>query len=111
MSNGDLFTVMDELNGQAEQAEDAANAGAEKKVNSYEAAIMLMVSKAEDGKSITPTDVAMSLSEEWRPVLNHVRAAARRLAEQGRIEILRHGKPIDPAAMKGVIRIRLKQSS
>lgn len=101
---------MNELNGQAETAETAAQAGAEKAVNSYEAAIMLMVGKAEDGKSITPTDVAMALSEEWRPVLKHIRAAARRLADQGRIEILRHGKPIDPATMKGVIRLRLKQS-
>jgi hypothetical protein len=111
MSNRDFFTVMDELNGQAEPADDAAEAGAEKKVNSYEAAIMLMVAKVEDGKSITPTDVAMSLSENWRPVLKHIRAAARRLAEQDRIEILRHGKPVDPAAMKGVIRLRLKQTS
>jgi hypothetical protein len=32
------------------------------------------------------------------------------LAEAGRIDILRHGKPVEPAAMKGVIRLRLKQS-
>ncbi|MCB8880775.1 DUF3253 domain-containing protein [Acidisoma cellulosilytica] len=102
---------MDELNGQVEATETAADAGAEKKLNSYEAAILLMVAKTEGGKSITPADVAMSLSENWRPVLHHVRAAARRLAEQGLIEILRHGKPVEPAAMKGVIRLRLKQSS
>jgi hypothetical protein len=54
--------------------------------------------------------VARALSEEWRPLLTHVRAAARRLAEEGRIDILRHGKPILPSEIKGVIRLRLKQA-
>lgn len=35
-----------------------------------------------------------------------VRQAAIRLALAGRIEILRHGKPVDPQAFKGVIRLR-----
>jgi hypothetical protein len=100
---------MDELQGQAETTAAAAGAGADKAMNSYEAAILRMAAKASDGKSITPSDVALSLAEDWRPLLKHIRAAARRLAEQGRIDILRHGKPIDPAALKGVIRLRLKQ--
>jgi Protein of unknown function (DUF3253) len=88
----------------------AADESAEKAVNSYEAAILSMVEKAGPAKSVTPSDVAMSLAEDWRPLLKHLRAAARRLAEQGRIDILRHGKPIDPAVLKGVIRLRLKQA-
>lgn len=100
---------MSELQGRAEPVA-AAEESAEKPVNSYEAAILLMVEQAGPVKSITPSDVAMSLAEDWRPLLKHVRAAARRLAEQGRIDILRHGKLIDPAALKGVIRLRLKQT-
>lgn len=99
---------MDDLHGDAQEAAAAAE-GADKPTNSYEAAIILMAERAGAGRSITPSDVAMSLAEDWRPLLKHIRAAARRLAEQGRIEILRHGKPIDPAALKGVIRLRLHQ--
>jgi hypothetical protein len=100
---------MDELHGRDETGAAEEN-GTAKAVNSYEAAILLMAEKAGEGKSITPAEVAMSLAEDWRPLLKHIRAAARRLAEQGRIDILRHGKPIDPAALKGVIRLRLKQA-
>ena len=35
-------------------------------------------------------------------------AAVRSLAQGGQIEILRKGKPIDPAEIKGVIRLRQK---
>ncbi|MCB8875574.1 DUF3253 domain-containing protein [Acidisoma silvae] len=101
---------MDELNGPADETAAAESEAKKKAPNSYEVAILDRLSKTPDGKSITPADVAMSLSENWRPVLTHVRVAARRLAEQDKIEILRHGKAIVPADMKGVIRLRLKQS-
>jgi hypothetical protein len=39
-----------------------------------------------------------------------VRAAAIRLARDGRIEVLRKGKPVDPEAdIRGVIRLRMKE--
>lgn len=74
----------------------------------YEETILRLAVAHGTGKSFTPTDVAQTLSENWRPLLGHVRAAARRLAEAGRIDILRHGKPVEPAALRGVIRLRLK---
>ena len=74
----------------------------------FEETILRMAEERGPGKSFTPSEVAQALAEEWRPLLNHIRAAARRLAEAGRIEILRHGKPADPAALRGVIRLRLK---
>jgi hypothetical protein len=37
-----------------------------------------------------------------------VRRAAAELADAGRIDILRKGKPIPPGEMRGVIRLRLK---
>lgn len=76
----------------------------------YEAAILHRAAQQAPGKSFTPTDVAQGLAENWRPLLNHIRAAARRLAERGQIEILRHGKPVEPSALKGVIRLRLKEA-
>jgi hypothetical protein len=58
-------------------------------------------------KSLCPTDVARAVSaEDWRPLLGAVRKVAADLARQGKIEILRKGKPINPDEMRGVIRLR-----
>ncbi len=58
-------------------------------------------------KSLCPTDVARAVSaEDWRPLLGAVRKVAADLARQGKIEILRKGKPINPDEMLGVIRFR-----
>jgi hypothetical protein len=77
-------------------------------VGRFETTILQMAEERGEAKSFCPSEVARALSDEWRPLLTHVRAAARRLAEEGRIDILRHGKPILPAEIKGVIRLRLK---
>lgn len=59
-------------------------------------------------KSICPSEVARALDGKgWRSHLSHVRSVAADLARQGRIDILRKGKPIDPDRVKGVIRLRL----
>ena len=70
--------------------------------------VMLKIA-AERGpeKSLCPTDVARAVSaEDWRPLLGAVRKVAADLARQGKIEILRKGKPINPDEMRGVIRLR-----
>jgi hypothetical protein len=95
---------MTDTNTDAKPAAKPTEAGA-----TYEAAILQTAAEHGPGKSFTPTDVAQQLAENWRPLLNHIRAAARRLAERGEIEILRHGKPVEPSALKGVIRLRLKE--
>lgn len=59
-------------------------------------------------KSICPSEVARALSPEWQGLLGTVRGVAVRLAEAGRIDILRKGRPIEPAAMRGVIRLRIR---
>ncbi|MCA3369251.1 MAG: DUF3253 domain-containing protein [Roseomonas sp.] len=71
-------------------------------------ATMLRIA-AERGpeKSMCPTDVARAVSaENWRPLLGAVRKVAADLARDGKIEILRKGKPISPDEIKGVIRLR-----
>ena len=77
-------------------------------VSPYDATILRIAAERGEAKSFCPSEVARAMAEDWRPLLVHVRAAARRLAEGGQIDILRHGKPIEPAAIRGVIRLRLK---
>ncbi len=76
-----------------------------------ETAILTALAKVKAGTSITPSDVAMRLEENelrWRTLLKPIRTEATRLARAGRLQILRHGKPIDPEQpFKGVIRLRL----
>lgn len=61
-------------------------------------------------KSLCPSEVARALKpEEWRSLMTRVRREAIVLAREGRIEILRKGKPVDPEAeIRGVIRLRIR---
>ena len=73
-----------------------------------EAAIFEKLTKLGPGKSIEPADVAKALQpEQWQRMLPKVKAAALGLMRQGRLTITKKGKAIDPAHMKGVIRLRL----
>lgn len=72
-----------------------------------EAAIFDILAAEAAGKSVSPEAVARAVDAEgWRPLLPQVRATAVGLARQGRLVILRHGKPADPDAFKGVYRLR-----
>ncbi len=71
-----------------------------------EAEILALTEARGPDKSICPSEVARALDEDWRRLMTEVRRGAVRLAEAGRIEILRKGKPIDPASIRGVIRLR-----
>ena len=59
-------------------------------------------------RSFCPTEAARVLAEDWRPLLGPVRRVAADLARAGRIEILRHGRPVTPEAMRGVVRLRAR---
>jgi hypothetical protein len=72
------------------------------------AEIMRQTTERGLNASICPSEVARALAEEWRPLLGPVRLAAFALALDGRIEILRKGKPVDPFGVRGVIRLRLR---
>ena len=58
-------------------------------------------------KSICPSEVTRALDPEWQKLSSAVRRAAIRLAEAGTIDILRKGKRVEPAGVKGVIRLRM----
>ena len=73
-----------------------------------EDAIFHLLKDKAPGKSISPEDVAKAVEpERWSRLFGHVRTTAVNLAREGRIEILRHNKPVDPENFKGVYRLRL----
>ena len=73
-----------------------------------ETAILNKIAALEPGKSIEPAEVAKELQpEQWQRMLPKVRGVALGLMRQGRLTITKKGKPVDPNAFKGVIRLRL----
>lgn len=79
------------------------------------AAILAVLGERPAGSSICPTEAARRVaacfsgtgSNDWRRHLGAVRQAARYLAQDGAIDILRKGKVVEPGAVRGVIRLRL----
>lgn len=73
-----------------------------------ESAILDLVEKRGPSKSICPSEAAKSaFGDKWNGHMRHVRAAAVHLARQGKVTILRKGKPADPENFKGVYRLSL----
>ena len=73
-----------------------------------ETAMFELLGACDAGKSISPEEVARAADAAgWRRLLPQVKASAVGLAREGRLIILRHGKPADPDALKGVYRLRL----
>ncbi|MEM8749605.1 MAG: DUF3253 domain-containing protein [Pseudomonadota bacterium] len=72
--------------------------------------ILQLVEARGHGKSICPSEVARHLAgqdeKRWRLLMKPIRAEAVKLATEGAIEITRKGKPIDPAELRGVYRLR-----
>lgn len=74
------------------------------------AQILAQTGERGPDKSICPSEVAREVAssegEDWRRHLTAVRQEAVRLAQAGKIEILRKGKPVEPGDVRGVIRLR-----
>jgi hypothetical protein len=84
--------------------------------------ILRLVAERGPGKSICPTEAARQFAEArrrpkdppdlWRKYLPAVRQQAKNLARQGRIVILRRGRPVDPnLPVKGVVRLALPRET
>ncbi|GAB3248322.1 DUF3253 domain-containing protein [Kineosporia babensis] len=72
-----------------------------------EQTILDLLAERQAGATICPSEVARALGgEEWRELMEPVRAAARRLIETGDVEITQGGQAVDPATARGPIRIR-----
>lgn len=71
-----------------------------------EAAILALL----DGRTTTvcPSEVARALADEWRPLMQPVRAAAVRLVDHGLVEVTQQDRRVDPRTARGPIRLRLR---
>lgn len=73
-----------------------------------ERAILGLLGERRGGATICPSEAARRMApEDWRPLLEPVRRAARRLVADGRLEILQGGRVADPDTARGAIRLRL----
>ena len=70
--------------------------------------VLAMLADRARTSSICPSDVARAAApDDWRPLMEPVRRAARRLVQRGEVEITQKGTVVDPSTVKGPIRIRL----
>jgi hypothetical protein len=76
-----------------------------------EASMLALLAERGMGKTIGPADVAQALGgnqpDGWGPLMQPVRKVAVRLMKEGRIVILRKGRPVDPDDFRGTYRLSL----
>ncbi|MGO4573679.1 DUF3253 domain-containing protein [Microvirga sp. 2TAF3] len=76
-----------------------------------ETTMLALVAERGAGKTLDPTEVARALGGDhpdgWGPLMQPVRQMAVRLMKEGRVLILRKGRPVDPDDFKGIYRLTL----
>jgi uncharacterized protein DUF3253 len=76
-----------------------------------ERAIVALLERRGDGKTICPSDAARALGgEDWQALLRPVREQARTMVASGRLEVTQSGRVVDPDTARGAIRLRLPPS-
>jgi hypothetical protein len=94
-----------------EQVRFCSDACRRRGVNDVDADLGRAILELLDGRraaSICPSEAARAVGgDDWRPLMEPARRAARRLVAEGAIEITQGGRVVDPSAAKGPIRLRL----
>ena len=75
--------------------------------DTYEADILGILATRAHDKTMCPSEVLSEADKQKPEMMEKVREAARRLVAKGSIEIVQGGKPVDPSAFRGPIRLRL----
>lgn len=79
-----------------------------------EAAILDLLAARGAGKTISPAEAARAVGGDhpdgWGPLMQPLRRVAVQLMKDGRIVILRKGRPVDPDDFRGVYRLALPDS-
>ncbi len=72
-----------------------------------EAAILELLAQRAGGATLCPSEAARHVApDDWRPLMERTRRAARRLVHADKVAILQKGRVVDPDTAKGPIRIR-----
>ena len=70
-----------------------------------EESILALLAKASG--TICPSEAARAVRpDDWRPLMERAREAARRLVARGELQITQKGRVVDPSTAKGPIRLR-----
>lgn len=76
-----------------------------------ETVMLAMLDARGPGKTVGPSDVAQAVGghqpDGWGPLMQPVRKVAVRLMKEGRVVILRKGRPVDPDDFRGTYRLAL----
>jgi hypothetical protein len=74
-----------------------------------EETLLALLAERGPGKTLGPTDVARAIGGDhpdgWGPLMQPIRRVAVRLMKEGRLVVLRKGRPVDPDDFRGVYRI------
>lgn len=73
--------------------------------------ILEMVRARGPERPVCPSEVARSLTADWRAQMPVLRAEAAALAAAGAIEITQRGRVIDAASARGPVRLREPRSA
>lgn len=72
-----------------------------------EQSLLALLQSRAQGATACPSEAARAVGgEQWRPLMEPARAAARRLVARGEMEITQGGRVVDPSTAKGPIRVR-----
>jgi hypothetical protein len=72
-----------------------------------EQALLERAERVAAGATFCPSEVARAEApEDWRPLMEPIRRAARRLVAHGALEMLQKGRRVDPSTARGPIRLR-----
>lgn len=81
--------------------------GVEPVDQALEQAIRDLLAERAGGATICPSEAARRVGgDDWRPLMEPARRAARRLVAAGEIVITQKGRVVDPSTAKGPIRLR-----
>jgi len=76
-----------------------------------ERAVLDLLDQRAVDATICPSEAARAVGgEQWRPLMEPARSAARRLVADGTVEITQGGHVVDPSTAKGPIRIRRRRA-
>ena len=75
--------------------------------HALEDAVRTLLAARPAAATICPSEAARLVGgDDWRPLMEPARAAARRLVARGEVVITQRGRVVDPSTAKGPIRIR-----